>query len=123
MKLQNSFYSVITKETGAVTRFDIKMDASHFIYQAHFPGEPITPGVCIIQIAKELLELHLNQPLQICTVKNVKFLHVISPAEMSHISYVFDKISPDETTNTFKAQVMIVFEETPLAKLSFVCKK
>ena len=123
MKLQNSFYSVITKETGAVTRFDIKMDASHFIYQAHFPGEPITPGVCIIQIAKELLELHLNFPLQICADKNVKFLHVISPTELSHVTYVFDKILPDETTNTFKAQVVIVSGETPLAKLSFTCKE
>ena len=56
MKLIDSLYKVISdtrSETGHV--FSIELDPEHFIYKAHFPGEPITPGVCIMQIAKELL--------------------------------------------------------------------
>ena len=57
MELKNSLYQITGKETnGTAVSYDLQLDASHVIYQAHFPGEPITPGVCIIQIAKELLE-------------------------------------------------------------------
>ena len=72
MKLLNSLYKIVSKGVQESSlHYDIQLDASHFIYQAHFPGEPITPGVCIIQIAKELLEEHLNQRFNIKMIKNV----------------------------------------------------
>ena len=49
MKLIDSLYKVISdtrSETGHV--YSIELDPEHFIYKAHFPGEPITPGVCIL---------------------------------------------------------------------------
>ena len=70
--------------------YDIRLDASHFIYAAHFPGAPITPGVCVIQIARELIEEELKQKLMIRRVKNVKFLKVISPVEMPDVTYWFE---------------------------------
>ena len=82
MKFLNNLYHIVSKDVvDASIRYNIHLDASHFIYQAHFPDEPITPGVCIIQIAKELLEEHLGIGLEIQKVKNVKFLNVISPLE------------------------------------------
>ena len=64
MKLLNSLYSIRSKDvTDSFVRYDIHLDASHFIYQAHFPGDPITPGVCIIQIAKELLEANIHEEI------------------------------------------------------------
>ena len=80
MKLLGSLYTItedIAKETEH--SYTIKLDAEHFIYKAHFPGEPITPGVCIMQIAHELLECHMNQQLVIDCVKNIKFLRIITP--------------------------------------------
>ncbi len=120
MKLINSLYKVVAKNVAASSlRYDIQLDASHFIYQAHFPGEPITPGVCIIQIAKELLEEHLNQKLSIQKIKNVKFLNVISPVETPQISYVFEKIIIDDAAKTCQVQMVVLSGETPMAKLSF----
>lgn len=124
MKLQNSLYCIVSKEeVEASVSYDIQLDASHFIYQAHFPGEPITPGVCIIQIAKELLEDVVGERLLIQAVKNVKFLHVISPVEMPHITYVFEKITSDDTMKTTKVVALVKHDDTPLAKLSFTCKQ
>ena len=66
MKFLNNLYHIVSKDVvDASIRYNIHLDASHFIYQAHFPDEPITPGVCIIQIAKELLEEHLGIGLEI----------------------------------------------------------
>jgi 3-hydroxyacyl-[acyl-carrier-protein] dehydratase len=106
----------------ASIRYNIHLDASHFIYQAHFPDEPITPGVCIIQIAKELLEEHLGIGLEIQKVKNVKFLNVISPLATPNVTYVFEKIMPDDSEKTYKVMTQVSSGETSLAKLSFTCK-
>ena len=64
---------IVSKEgVGLMVSYTIKLIPSCVIYQAHFPGEPITPGVCIVQMAKELIEellteqtavaLHREQP-------------------------------------------------------------
>jgi 3-hydroxyacyl-[acyl-carrier-protein] dehydratase len=124
MKLINSLYKIVAKDVvESSLRYDILLDANHFIYQAHFPGEPITPGVCLIQIAKELLEEHLNLKFYIQMIKNVKFLNVISPVEKSQITYVFEKITTYDTTKTCQAQVQVLSDGTPMVKLSFICSQ
>jgi len=133
MILQNSLYSIKSKlVTGLEIRYDIVLDASHFIYQAHFPGDPITPGVCVIQIAKELLEDHLQQRLSVKSVKNVKFLREISPVESRQVTFAFEKVVADDTSKTYKAHVRVFAHESNeliamsgeeiLARLSFVTK-
>ena len=123
MKLLNSLYSIRSKDVSdPFVRYDIQLDANHLIYQAHFPGEPITPGVCIIQIAKELLEDYLGHELRIELIKNVKFLNVISPTEIPKVTYAFEKIVTDDSDKTCKVQVQICSDDVSLAKLSFTCR-
>ena len=48
MQLLNNLYTIVAKDIpDDKISYNIKLDANHFIYQAHFPNEPITPGVCI----------------------------------------------------------------------------
>ena len=54
-------------ENGFVA--EIETNPSHIIYKAHFPGNPITPGVCIIKTARELLENKINRKLWLKTKK------------------------------------------------------
>ena len=105
------------------TRYDVSLQEKSLIFQAHFPGEPITPGVCIIQIAKELLEDYVQKCYTIKTIKNVKFLNVISPVPTPHVTYVFDKIVVDESSKTSRLQVQVLAAEALLAKLSFTCQE
>ena len=123
MQLLNNLYTIVAKDIpDDKISYNIKLDANHFIYQAHFPNEPITPGVCIIQIAKELLEDSLAKRLKIYFVKNVKFLSIISPITTPLVSCVFDKITAEDNGNAYRVQVHIQSNETPLAKISFLCK-
>jgi 3-hydroxyacyl-[acyl-carrier-protein] dehydratase len=120
MKLLDSLYSIIDQVvTDAEHRYTIKLNPQHFIYAAHFPGEPITPGVCIMQIAQELLSEHTGQALAIKCVKNVKFLRIITPNENPVVSYSLQKISRED--ESIKAQVSVSSEEGVFAKLSLVC--
>ena len=119
MKLLNSLYHILSKDMSELSfSYDIHLDATHFIYQAHFPGNPITPGVCIIQIAKELMEEHFQRQLRIQKVQNVKFLNVISPIETPDIVCSYTKISADPIAQTCKAQVQFLSGETLMGKRS-----
>lgn len=86
MILKNSLYKVLHKEMDAAgITYSVELDSEHFIFKAHFPGQPIMPGVCIVQMVKELLEDCLGKSFRISRIKNVKFLSVISPLETSSL--------------------------------------
>ncbi len=122
MKLLNDLYSIISRTSGeGGCDFTIALNPQHFIYKAHFPGEPITPGVCIMQIAKELLEEAVSQQLTLSCVKNIKFLRIISPSEITVLDYSLTKIVTEG--DTVKVQVNVLSGEDVYAKLSLVCQK
>ena len=117
-------YTIADKRMeGSGIFYQILLDKNHFIYKAHFPNEPITPGVCIIQIAKELLEDYLHEEYEISYVKNIKFLSVLSPLSTPSVAYVFDKITILPETNECKTQVQVQQDNVLFAKLSIIFKK
>ncbi|MDR0687138.1 MAG: beta-hydroxyacyl-ACP dehydratase [Prevotellaceae bacterium] len=117
MQLINDFYRVETA-TGGDTEFEyrIALNREHFIYRAHFPGNPITPGVCIIQLCKELMELRVKKPLFLKKILNVKFLSVVDPTIFGAIQVAFSKVAISENGCAFSAAVHS--GATQLAKLS-----
>lgn len=121
MNLKDDFYTIEKCEAMAnETVYQIHLNSSHIIYKAHFPSQPITPGVCIIEIAQELLQELLGLSLILTQVNNVKFLHVISPVESPFIFVRFKKIMRDSTS--LKTQIEFIAEDTLLAKLSLSYK-
>lgn len=121
MVLKNSLYKIVDKDT-AVPAYRIALQTDHTIYQAHFPGEPVTPGVCIVQIAVELLGDLCGKTLALTAAKNMKFMSIISPVETPEVTYVFDKITPQDD-HTVKAQVTVMSDDIPLTKLSLTCSE
>lgn len=127
MLLRNNLYTISQKEINGLNGcFTIEFNSSHFIYLAHFPEEPITPGVCIVQIGQELLELLLEESylkkyrLEIKKVKNVKFLSVISPKNNTTIVYTMKKVEMSEDAMEVKAQIDVSFKDEIKAKISLV---
>ena len=127
MQLKNNIYKIIGKEDeGGVVNYTIQLIPSCFIYQAHFPSEPITPGVCIVQIGKELIEELLAeqtskpQTLEIIKVKNVKFLSIISPNEAKQLVCQIKKMELSEDKTKIEAQVVVLSEHKAMAKISLV---
>lgn len=118
MILRNNLYKIISKDEDAAV-FEIELLPDCVIYKSHFPGMPITPGVCIIQIACELLEEYTSEKLQLTDVGNAKFLSVINPLETRMLKYTIKKTSGDEEGAEFlKATVVVSDETTVYAKLS-----
>ncbi len=59
----------------------VHMNAEHEIYRAHFPGSPITPGVCIIQMAVEIFGDLSGKNLNVTEVRDAKFLVPVVPGQ------------------------------------------
>ncbi len=121
MKLKNSLYKVIGTDHDAV-KAQIELRRDCVIYKAHFPEQPITPGVCIIQMATELLEEISGWTLSLKEVVNAKFLSVINPVNTISCSYQFQKLT-ELPENRIKVSVIVSDESTVYAKLSLIYAK
>ncbi len=124
MILKDKLYHVTgVEDIDDCPHYAIAWQPNHVIYRAHFPGEPVTPGACIIQIAQELLDDYTGTHYTIQQVKNVKFLAVISPSETPCVKYVFEKIAISDDAEDCSIQIKVKTEDTVFVKLSLVCKK
>lgn len=63
----------------------VHFDASHPVYGGHFPGFPLTPGVCQLALVREALEQALNQTLRLKTAKYLKFTRMHNPSAESSL--------------------------------------
>lgn len=122
MILKNSLYKIASSNAEEKS-FNLELVPDCLIYRAHFPEQPITPGVCIIQIASELLNELLQSDFELINVSNAKFLAVINPLETNSVIYTFKKVVVDEDTKTVKVSVIVSNPETIFTKLSLVYKK
>ena len=123
MKLKDDFYTIkgITEVDGRQV-YDLHLNPDHFIFKVHFPGEPVTPGVCLQQMAVELAEESVGRPLALVYVKNVKFLSVVSPLQTPDFQFCVNKLTIDEAAGTVAVQMTAQTPDIQLAKLSFTCK-
>lgn len=79
--LRDDFYTVKEKKQISEKEISvvIELNQTHAIYSGHFPDQPIVPGVCQIQIVKEILEDLMGKKLKMITGDNIKFMGMIIP--------------------------------------------
>lgn len=122
MVLQNNLYNITGKElSDEGIMYNIHLNPKCFIYKAHFPEQPITPGVCVTQIVVELAEDALGYELEMTGVKNVKFLSVMTPRTQTEVTYVLT-IKPQKD-NIVRVQAVTKSDDEVYAKMSLICRK
>ena len=122
MTLKNNLY-YIQNQDNINSTFTIELNPDCFIYKAHFPELPITPGVCIIQVAKELFSELCGATLDLESVSNAKVLAVINPEVTSKLTYSFNKVTISEDSSQYKVSVVVADEKTTYTKLSLCFRK
>jgi 3-hydroxyacyl-[acyl-carrier-protein] dehydratase len=76
----NDLYTITDMDsTPGLINSEIKINAGHRLFQGHFPGEPVTPGVVQLQIVKEILEAHFQKGLKMKSLRVCKFLSILNP--------------------------------------------
>ena len=118
MILKDNFFTIESQDIEeGKAKFRIKLNKENFIYQAHFPNNPITPGVCLIQMAVELFSLLKGANFSIKTLKNVKFTAAINPLEFPEVDFLLEFT---ENENRWQVKVLIKEKEMVFAKISLV---
>jgi len=67
----------------------VEINAGHPIFHGHFKQVPITPGVCIIQMIKEIVSEKLQIDLFLEEGNNIKFLAMVNPLETPKLTIQF----------------------------------
>lgn len=82
-------YEIVSSDARGAT---LRLLLDSPVYQGHFPGYPITPGVCLVQIALELIAGMAGQAghdgngsrdgaVRLVAAKNIKFTSPVIPKE------------------------------------------
>ena len=110
------FYSV--KEfnfTDNQLKAIIELNPVHDVFKGHFPNNPVTPGVCMLQILKELTQQATNTNLFIKECSNVKFMALINPEVNAVLAITIDINKVEEN---FKIKASASFNETVALKVN-----
>lgn len=78
----NSLYQIkqiLAEDNGSKFLAIIELNPAHEIFHGHFPGKPILPGVCMVQILKELLINYSKSKLILKKAGSIKYLSFIDP--------------------------------------------
>jgi 3-hydroxyacyl-[acyl-carrier-protein] dehydratase len=87
MILLNGFFTIndtVSSETEIWA--ELRINANHKIFEGHFPNQPVVPGVCMMQMIKEILEQVIGKETNLVQAADMKFLAVINPIENNLIN-------------------------------------
>ena len=121
--LLKDFYKVISINKNDDQKYlvIIFINKDHEVFKGHFPGNPIMPGVCMMQIIKELTEEITQSSLIMQSLSNVKFMALINPFVNPELRLELDITTTEE--NKIKVKNTTYFEDTIALKLGSIYNK
>lgn len=75
------------------------------VYKGHFPGKPVAPGVCLMQMAKECYEYATGSLTKISAIRLCRFRKILDPSKVKEASLRLD-VSDEEGRTILKASLM-----------------
>ena len=97
--LLNDFYRIIEEKKSEEAIADgtlkhlfykLELNGSHPVFEGHFPGNPVVPGVCQIELIRELVGRESGVDFKLSDADNIKFLAMISPRQNTEVSMNLD---------------------------------
>jgi 3-hydroxyacyl-[acyl-carrier-protein] dehydratase len=101
------------QEAADSATYRIVLHAQHPVFEGHFPGRPVVPGVTMMQTVQELLEGKLQQKVVLKKASQMKFLNMIDPNANPQIDVT---IQHKEQEEDIKVTASLKFEELTFMK-------
>jgi 3-hydroxyacyl-[acyl-carrier-protein] dehydratase len=67
------------EHADGVIKAALSINADSPIFQGHFPGQPVVPGACMLQVVKDVLADALGYKIQLKKGDNLKFVGMVVP--------------------------------------------
>lgn len=61
---------------------NFSLHPEHVIFQAHFPGQPILPGITMLRVVRNITAEIVDKNIRLKSIKNVKFTNVVTSTEV-----------------------------------------
>ncbi|MEX2483134.1 MAG: 3-hydroxyacyl-ACP dehydratase [Brumimicrobium sp.] len=121
--LLKEFYEISKIENQGENKYNayIHLNKDHDIFKGHFPNNPITPGVCMVHIVKELSSKILNTNLRMQSSNNIKFMAVINPNNNSDLKLYLEYKENED--GTIHVKNITYFDDTVALKMSVIYQK
>ena len=116
--LLNDLYTIqsLTNEDNQI-HASVLLRPDHPIFLGHFPGQPVLPGVCMMEMITEIAGQQLKNTFRISGAPLVKFLHMIDPEKNPLINLEIKYQQDKENTET---NGKIYFGSAVFMKFQFV---
>src|SRR5476649_2186279 len=87
--LKDTFYLITaqTHQENCITAA-FQFDSAHSIFAGHFPGQPVVPGACLLQMVKEVMQIITGSDLQLVNAHHLKFISLIDPSKNETLDMV-----------------------------------
>ena len=121
--LLNNFYTIksIDKRDDQNYTVILFINENHEVFKGHFPGNPIMPGVCMMQIIKELTEQIMDTTIVMQSLSNVKFMALINPQVTPELRLELNIVTTED--HLIKVKNTTYFGETVALKLGSTYKE
>ena len=99
------YYTIneIVQKEGA-TLFHISLYPDSIVYEGHFPGEPVSPGVCNIQMIKECAEQVAGKSLLLNNLQQCRLTTLMTPVQHPQVEV---NIHLEEKGDAYKLKATI----------------
>jgi len=64
---------------------EVVLNPEHAVYEGHFPGMPVTPGVCLLHMVKTCASQITDSRLRYNSISSCKFLAVVDPTRTTKL--------------------------------------
>ena len=110
MVLINEYFKIdnCTNE-GDEALFDVTLLPDYCAYQGHFPGNPVSPGVCNIQMIKECAEQLAGKRFFLGYISRCKLSAMITPQTTPQLCV---RIQLSETDGLYDIKAVVCNGET-----------
>ena len=102
--LKDDFFYIqsVSDEQGVISA-SLEINTAHKIFQGHFPGQPVVPGVCMMEMVKEVTETVTGKEIFLQKADNIKFLSVIDPNQNRNVNARITYANGENRRITFEA--------------------
>jgi 3-hydroxyacyl-[acyl-carrier-protein] dehydratase len=84
----------------------VNLNEQHEIFKGHFPSQPVLPGVCMLQMTKEMLELSLEKKLRLLKADDIRFSARVVPVINKQLKFVIHYSLTETQSLKINAQII-----------------
>lgn len=81
-----NYYKIIKQNIQpSNAEFIVELQADCPVYKGHFPGNPVAPGACNIEMIRQCASIALGKEVRIAQMKVCKFMMLLQPQKQAEL--------------------------------------